>query len=178
MRVHVFGASGSGTTTFGRGLASHWSIPHHDTDDYYWKKTLEPFTEKRPVEDRIQLMKASFLETPSWVLSGSLVSWSKTIIPYFDLAIFLSLDNSERLKRIKLREVARYGEGALAPNGNRYKAYQDFMEWNSGYENSNFKGRSRRLHEAWIKKLSCPVIRLDSKNTISELIRATELELS
>jgi adenylate kinase family enzyme len=43
-RVHVLGASGSGTTTLARALANHWSVPHADADDYFWVPTDPPGT--------------------------------------------------------------------------------------------------------------------------------------
>jgi len=35
MRVHIVGASGSGTTTLGRALATQLGCPHVDTDDVF-----------------------------------------------------------------------------------------------------------------------------------------------
>jgi len=35
-RIHILGASGSGTTTLGRALAERLQCPHFDTDDYFW----------------------------------------------------------------------------------------------------------------------------------------------
>ena len=153
MRVHIFGASGSGTTTFGRALASFWSIPHHDTDDYYWEPTEPPFQKKRSIAKRLTLMEEMFLPRPKWVLSGSLVSWSETLIPYFDVLIFLNLKNEDRLERIQSREEQRYGKANLAPGGSRHKEHHEFMLWNEGYEKTTFQGRNRRLHENWIRKL-------------------------
>lgn len=57
MRIHIFGASGSGTTTLGRELSSRLGIVHLDTDDYYWFPTDPPFTAKRPIAERIELLK-------------------------------------------------------------------------------------------------------------------------
>ena len=170
-RFHVFGASGSGTTSFGRGLASSLSIPHHDTDDYYWVPTDPPFQEKRPIPKRLSLMKEMFLPLESWVLSGSLVSWSETVIPYFDAVIFVSLDNDIRLKRVEQREEQRYGKAALQPGGARHEAYKAFLEWNGLYEDPDFDGRSRAVHERWLNSLDCPVYRIDSSNSVDEMIK-------
>jgi adenylate kinase family enzyme len=41
-RIHIFGASGSGTSTFGRALAAELSIRFFDADDYYWLDTDPP----------------------------------------------------------------------------------------------------------------------------------------
>ncbi len=43
-RVHIFGASGAGTSTLGRALADRHRLVHLDTDDFYWMPTDPPFT--------------------------------------------------------------------------------------------------------------------------------------
>jgi len=100
-RIHILGASGSGTTTFGRELANAMSAPSFDTDDFYWIPTNPPFVDKRSIPDRIRIMEELFLQRPKWVLSGSLTSWSGPLIPYFDHVIFLSLDDEVRMKRLR-----------------------------------------------------------------------------
>ena len=53
-KIHIIGASGSGTSTLGKALAE--VLPHNslDTDDYYW---ISKFTEQRPVPERIEMLK-------------------------------------------------------------------------------------------------------------------------
>ena len=60
------GASGAGTTTLGRSLADHWSVPHADADDYFWVPTVPPYVEKRPEADRVTLMRSVFLPREAW----------------------------------------------------------------------------------------------------------------
>ncbi len=52
MRIHITGASGSGTTTLGRALAAELSCPHFDSDDYFWLPTDPPYTTQRDSEER------------------------------------------------------------------------------------------------------------------------------
>ena len=71
--IHIFGASGSGTTTLGRALAADMSLVHMDTDDYYWLPTDPKFTTKRPIEDRLSHMQADINAAEKGVvISGSL----------------------------------------------------------------------------------------------------------
>ena len=63
-RVHIMGASGAGVTSLGRGLADALAIPHHDTDDYFWRPTNPPYREQREVPERLRLMKEMFLDRP------------------------------------------------------------------------------------------------------------------
>ena len=103
-RIHIFGASGAGTTTLGRALASALETQHFDTDDFYWYPTDPPFQRKRPVGARIELMDKLFLPRRDWVLSGSLDSWSNGVDHRFTLAIYLTLDTETRLARLRARE--------------------------------------------------------------------------
>ncbi|MCM2280803.1 MAG: hypothetical protein NDI61_03040 [Bdellovibrionaceae bacterium] len=75
MRIHIFGASGSGTSTLGRFLSEKLQVHHFDSDDYYWKKTNPPFTDSYPIPERQRLMLQDMEGVDSWVLSGSLDSW-------------------------------------------------------------------------------------------------------
>lgn len=74
-KIHILGASGSGTTTLGNQLAKRLRIPHFDTNEYFWIKTRIPFTEKRAVAERQKLLKSDLTKHSSWVLSGSLCGW-------------------------------------------------------------------------------------------------------
>ena len=47
--IHIFGPSGSGTTSLGRQMALNWGFRQLDSDDFYWLPTDPPFTSKRPL---------------------------------------------------------------------------------------------------------------------------------
>ena len=159
-RLHVTGASGSGTTTLGRVLAAAWDAPHADTDDYFWRPTRPPFTEKRPETDRVALMHDIFVPRDAWVLSGSMVGWGPGVVERFDAVVFLSLDSDVRMQRLEQRGLAHRGVGLVDE-----AAVKAFFEWASKYEDPSFGGRSRVTHETWLSTLSCPVLRLDSSAT-------------
>ena len=48
--LHIYGASGSGTSTLGRYLAEQFQYAFLDSDDYFWLPTDPKFTTKRPIE--------------------------------------------------------------------------------------------------------------------------------
>ncbi|GAB3300871.1 hypothetical protein EK0264_00130 [Epidermidibacterium keratini] len=170
-RLHLTGASGTGTTTLGRAIATEWSVPHADADDYYWMPTAPAFTTKRATDDRLQLMRAVFTGRESWVLSGSVMGWGDRLIPLFDAVVFLTLDSDTRLRRLRDRETIRYG-ARLEPNGDREHAHHEFMAWAQGYDDPTFTGRNLARHEQWLADLSCPVIRLDATGSVDELLAA------
>ncbi|CCD99948.1 AAA family ATPase [Bradyrhizobium sp. STM 3809] len=171
-RIHITGASGSGTTTLGRAVATALAIPHHDTDDYLWQPTEPPYTELRPVAERLRLMDEMFVGRAKWVLSGSLQGWGDPLIPRFDLVVFLTTAQQLRLQRLRARETTRYGDDAVAPGGARHDAMEDFIAWAAGYDEGTVS-RTLAKHQAWLEVLPCPVLRLDGGGELSELVEQT-----
>lgn len=160
----MLGASGSGTTTLGRVLASHWSVPHADADDYFWVPTDPPHVTKRPEPDRVALMREVFVPREAWVLSGSMVGWGEAVVAECDAIVLLTLDPEERLRRLEAREVRRRAGRPHDPT-----AWAEFVAWARGYDDPGFDGRSRVLHEEWLAARPHPVLRLDSALAPEEL---------
>lgn len=156
-RLHVLGASGSGTTTLARALANHWSVPHADADDYFWVPSAPPYVERRPEADRLGLMHEVFVPREAWVLSGSMVGWGESVVDQCDAIVFLTLDPAERLRRLEAREVHRRAGASFDE-----EAWAAFLEWARGYDDPTFGGRSRAVHEEWLAERDQPLLRLDS----------------
>ncbi|WP_041768805.1 AAA family ATPase [Pseudovibrio sp. FO-BEG1] len=167
-RIYVFGASCSGSTTLGRGLSQALSIPHADSDDYFWEQTDPPFSIKRPEEERVRLM-APVLGDGSWVLTGACENWARDFIADATLIVFLSLPQELRLQRLKQREQERFGDRILE-GGDMFEIHEAFFKWASQYEDPEFTGRSRHRHEAWMKSCGKPALRLDGRLTREELV--------
>jgi len=163
-RLHVTGASGSGTTTLARAVADAWAVPHADADDYFWLPTDPPYLNKRPPLDRVALMEQMFLPREGWVLSGSMLGWGDDVIGRCDAVVFLTLDPAERMRRIEARERVRREPGPADES-----SLEEFLTWARGYDDPSFEGRSRVAHEEWLATLTCPVLRLDSALTRDEL---------
>ena len=178
-RVHLVGASGSGTTTLGRALARDLGIPHFDTDDYFWLPTDPPFEQIRDRAGRQALLGADLEHHPAWVLSGSLCGWGDIFIPLFDLVVFCAVPTDVRLTRLRAREVERYGAAAIAPDGPLRAKHEGFIAWAASYDAGPAVERSRRMHEAWLATLPCPVLRLedtDDNETRLKTVIATLLQ--
>ncbi len=168
-RIHITGASGAGVTTLGRALAAALALPHHDTDDYFWKPTSPPYREKRERDARLRLMQEMFVPRDGWVLSCGLDGWGDALIPSFDLVVFLRTSDALRLKRLRAREATRFGADAVAAGGWRFAETQSFIEWASHYEDGS-ESRSLARHEAWLARLPCPVLQLDGSRPVAELV--------
>nr|WP_321237575.1 AAA family ATPase [uncultured Psychroserpens sp.] len=166
MKILLFGASGSGTTTLGKEIEKRTNFKHLDVDDYYWKKTIPPFQEKIPLAKRNENLKVDFKKFENVIVSGSMVSWGKEWEIAFDLAIFIRLENKERIERLKKREIERYGE-KLETDKKIQQNSKAFLKWADQYENPSFDGRSLKVHKEWIKLLECELLRLDGKTELA-----------
>jgi len=166
-RIHILGASGSGTTTLGRALAERLQYAHFDTDDYFWLPTAPPFREPRPLIERQQLLMGDLTACKAWVLSGSLCGWGDSAIPLFELVVFLWIPQDVRMERLRQREMARYGE-RIMPGGDMYEQSQAFLAWAASYDEGDLTMRSRRRHDQWLRTLPCPILRREGEYTIEE----------
>lgn len=176
-RIHIFGASGVGSTSLGALVAARLQVPHLDVDDYYWKRTDPPFTQKHSPEQRVASILADMQGHDSWVLSGSLVNWGKPLEGMFTLAVFLHLDPALRMERLRERERRRYGS-RVHPTGDMYAQHQEFLEWAASYDTAAPPIRSLALHEEWIEQLPCSTLKLNSAQPVEELAEAVVKQLS
>ncbi len=175
-RVHVFGASGSGTSTLGEAVSSTLGAPFLDADAYCWIATDPPFTTKRDPEERVARIERDVAGRADWVLSGSLCSWGDALVPRFTLAVFLYLEPEVRLARLLERERRRYGRRVL-PGGDLHAHHVAFMDWARSYDHARAPVRSLDLHERWMARLPCPVLRLDASRPVEVLREAVVARL-
>ena len=162
--IHIFGASGSGTTTLAQALEQKNGYKWLDTDHYFWFPTEPPFTASRPREERVSLMAASIEKNPKCVISGSLCGWGDNFIPKFELVVFIYTPSGIRKERLEKREYQRYGE-RIRKGGDMFEEHIKFINWAMAYDMGDTNMRSLKLHEEWLKQIVCPVIRLSGTDT-------------
>lgn len=167
-RIHIFGASGSGTSTLGQELADRLSIRFLDADDYYWQQTDPPYTLKNPPSGRVSGLLSAMKTVDSWVLAGSVVSWGDAFIPLFTHAVFMTLPRDVRLQRLRQREKQRYGD-RIDKDGDMHEASTAFLDWAALYDTAGPEVRSLVMHEAWMKRLGCPIVRVQSSAAVDKL---------
>ena len=158
--VHIYGGSGSGTSTLGRKISEELGYKFMDTDDYFWVPTDPKYTTKRSVEERIALMKQDIENAENAVISGSLVGWGDELIPFFTLTVRLDTNSELRIERLKNREKQKFGD-RIMPGGDMYEQHLEFVEWAKQYDTGDVKMRSKAMHDEWQKMLPCPQIELD-----------------
>ena len=167
MKLHIFGASGSGTTTLGNLLSEEYGWPIFDADDYYWKKTEIPFTEKNTTSQRHKLLLNDLEDKKSWIMTGSMDSWCEPFKPLWNLAILVESDDDIRVQRLRDREFKEFGKRIHA-GGDMYDEHELFIKWAKQYEDGSLGGRSRDRHEKFIQNLTCPVLRIKNNRRLSD----------
>lgn len=167
MKIHIVRASGSGVTTLGKHLSVVAGMPYFDSDTYYWEKTLPPFTQRREVKQRDQMVEQDLMNQLHWILGGSLLNWGEHWITAFDLVVFLWIPASIRMQRLKEREEARYG-ACLLPGNEMYRRHREFMEWAAGYDDNSARGRTLAAHERWLQRLTCAALELKGDFSVQE----------
>ena len=171
--IHIFGASGSGTTTLARCIAERWGFVHLDSDDFFWLPTDPPYTHKRPIDERVPLMRAQIERAENAVISGSLTDWGDPLIPCFTLAVRLVTPTDVRIARLREREHRHFG-ARIEPGGDMEEAHQAFLAWAAGYDDGGPDTRSRMKHDEWQKLLRCPLLTLHGDAPLEENL--TEIE--
>jgi adenylate kinase family enzyme len=170
-RIHILGASGSGTSTLGAALARRLGVPHADSDSIYWLPTNPPFTTVRPAEARQALLLRTLPVDGHWVFSGAATKWAAPLEPHYDLVVFLRLDPVVRMARLRRREAARYGARIL-PGGDLAAINAAFVAWAEAYDTAGSLRRGLVTHEAWLIDQPAPVLRLDSLASVEALVAA------
>lgn len=158
--IHIYGASGSGTSTIGKFISDKSGYFFMDTDDYFWEATNPPYQIKRNVSDRIALMRKDIARYDKVVISGSLVDWGDALIPLFTLAIRVETDTAIRLDRLKKREREHFGS-RIDVGGDMYEQHREFIDWAASYDDGDLNMRSKSKHDEWQKLLQCQIILLD-----------------
>jgi hypothetical protein len=170
-RIHILGASGSGTSTLGAALARRLGVPHADSDRLYWQPTNPPYTTPRPAEDRQALLLRTLPVDGHWVFSGAATKWAAPLEPHYHLVVFLRLDPTLRMVRLRRRETERYGARIL-PGGDMAAINAGFTAWAEAYDTAGSLSRGLVTHEAWLMDQPAPVLRLDSAAPVAALVAA------
>lgn len=170
MRIHIFGASGSGVTTTGQDLAKKLNLQYLDSDDYFWKKTDPPFVDRQNPKDRNNKIKSDLENLDNWILGGSVFQWGDNVFPNFDLVVFLFIPQEIRIDRLIKREFERYGD-TIITEPNRKKQFENFIAWATDYDNcTGIANRNFKAHESWLQSISFPTLKIIGDFTIEQRV--------
>ncbi len=172
-RIHITGASGSGTTTLGKVLAERYNYHHLDSDGYFWFPTEPPYQKIRDINERQKLLQKDLLRYQNWVSTGSICGWGDFAIKYFDLVVFLFVSPDIRIHRLFEREKIRSPESFIEGT-ERAEQFEEFIYWAKRYDKGGMEVRSLYLHNQWLQGLNCPVLKIEGEISIAESVERIE----
>lgn len=157
MRILITGASGSGTTTLGKAVSSKMGWCFIDTDDYFWLPTKPPYQSQRDPSSRLKMILDELNKHECSVVAGSIMNWGSQLEDSFDLIVFLYLDESIRVERLRIREERELGH-----------ADPEFLKWASEYDVGPSYGRSLSRHQEWLSERRCKILKLEGDLTVQQ----------
>jgi 2,3-bisphosphoglycerate-dependent phosphoglycerate mutase len=160
--ILVCGLNGAGKTTLARELAQLLGYKHMDIEDYYFLPSDIPYTRSRSHEECISLMLADIEKHPNFVLSAVIGDFGEEVIKRFDLTIIACAPLDVRLARVLKRDFSRFGNRVLE-GGDLYEQQLAFR--------GKVAARPADYTEQWAKKLSCPVIHIDSTGDVYDIAK-------
>jgi len=169
-RIHIFGASGSGTSTVGKGLAKMLDIPHFDFDDYYWIPSDPPFIEPREAKEKFSMLINDTIDLNDFVISGHYAVEFKPIDERLTHAVFIWVPAQIRQERLRKRELDLFGDRVL-PGGDMYEGHEAFIKWAGSYDLNNSTGRNISKHKKRMRILKCPVIKIEDDIPLDDIIQ-------
>jgi adenylate kinase family enzyme len=175
-RIHILGASGSGTSTLGAALARRLGVVHADSDSLYWLPTDPPYTRPRPAEDRQALLEQRLPTEGRWVFSGAATKWAAALEAHYTLVVFLRLEPGLRMQRLRQREAARWG-ARIQSGGDMARINAEFIAWAESYDTAGSLRSGLVTHETWLADQPAPVLRLNSQAPVEQLVTAVMVRL-
>lgn len=91
-----------------------------------------------------------------------MMGWGDFLVADLDLVVYLYVEKEARIKRLKERERARFGD-RIDSGHDMHENHKSFMEWASSYEDGDLAMRSRVSEEAWMKNLGCKIVRIEKE---------------
>lgn len=150
--IIVFGANGSGKTTFGHELAGILNFKHMDIEDYCFEKSEVPYTKVRSRQDYLNLMLADIEKYRSFVITTVMGDLGDKISSMYVLGVYLSAPLELRMERVKQRSYRLYGE-RVCKGGDMYEQELKFFDF--------VASRSLSKIDEWAQTLTCPVVCID-----------------
>lgn len=155
--IIIFGANGSGKSTFGLALARVLEFKYMDIEAYYFEESDIPYTVERSREDCLELMLADIEKHGTFVLSSVTGDFGKEISSRYDLAVLITAPLKIRLARVEHREYKRHKE-RIHKGGDMYAQHMQFVDF--------VATRSLKKIEQWAETLECPLLQIDGTKDI------------
>lgn len=155
----IAGPNGSGKTTLGRLLAQRLSCAHLDAEDFAFLPSSKPYSRPRPREEARALLLAAMAQHPRFILTAVSGDFGPEADRLYAGAVWLDAPLALCLERVRQRSLLQLGQRAM-PGGDLCGQEEGFLQF--------VAGRSMDAAESWLRRLRCPVLRLDGTLPVTE----------
>ncbi len=187
--IAIIGLNGSGKSTLAHALAKRINYYELDVEDCYFPEQKEsriwalennsimetvhlgelPFSKPRTKTEVQDILIEKIANNPKFILSGVTMNWKEDILACLDIAFWIQTPGSERVKRIQAREAKRFGKRVLA-EGDMFEQQREFLKM--------AENRDSKIIEESIKKLACPVVKVDGTLPVLDILERIMEELT
>lgn len=160
--IIMCGLNGAGKSTLGKALADKLNFRFIDNEDLYFPKT-DPdymYAYERTRDEVEELLLSEIKAHGSFVFTSVKGNYARAL-PFFNIAVLVSVPREIRLRRVRERSFRKFGERAL-PGGDLYERERAFFELISS--------RPENTVEEWIRSFGGSVIRVDGTKPVDDNI--------
>lgn len=155
----IAGPNGSGQTALGRCLARPLSCAHLDAEDFAFLPSDAPYSRPRPREETRALLLEAMRQHPRFILTAVSGDFGPEADGLYAGALWLDAPLALRLARVRQRSLQQLGQRAV-PGGDLCGQEEAFLRF--------VASRSMDAADAWLRRLRCPVLRLDGTLPVEE----------
>lgn len=131
-RIIICGGNGAGKSTLGKYLAEQLGCKFMDIEDYYFPRSnpefYYPYACARTRKEAINALHCDMDQHENFVLAATKADYGKTIERRLTCAIFLDVPLAIRLRRVRERSFATYGNRILV-DGDLYEREENSFIW-------------------------------------------------
>ncbi len=159
--IVVCGLNGAGKSTLGKALAERLQFHFIDNEDLFFPKS-DPnylYTSPRTHDEAGRLLLDEIKAHENFVFAAVKGDFGEWVYPYFSYAVLIEVPRDIRIERVKNRSYQKFGE-RMRRGGDLYETEERFFDL--------VKSRQQGIVEEWLKKIHCPVLRVDGTNAVAD----------
>ncbi len=158
--ILICGLNGSGKSTFGKALAEKLHFYFIDNEDLFFTQK-NVYTSPRSHNEAIEILSNAIKMHPNFVFSSVKGDYGASFTSYLKCAVFIDVDEKTRLKRVRDRDIQKFGNRVLH-GGDLYESTEGFYKF--------IQSRDDTYVSKWLNTLELNVIRIDGTKPIDENI--------
>lgn len=161
--ILICGLNGCGKSTLGKALAQELGLYFLDNEYLFFSRnhTDEPYTNPRSKEEANRFFSQEISEHENFVFAAVTGDYASNAENLYQYAILLEAPKEIRMERIVNRSFQKFGERML-PGGDLHRQEDAFFQY--------VRNRPEDHVEKWVKRLNCPILRVDGTKPIEENI--------